>query len=154
VYNAQAKFDEAVESFATAIDINDQKAIYFDRLSGALIKVGLYNDAFNAGEKAIALESDNLDYRFNLAEIYRQIEGWDRAVVNYDIIIEQDPAYGDAYCGLAITLYQRNKRGDIERADKVFDDCQKLSLTDHLKEQADLAKKSFDVRQSGTDQGN
>jgi tetratricopeptide (TPR) repeat protein len=153
VYAAQGKFEEAMESFAAAIDINDGKAIYYDRLSATLIKVGLESEAFNAGEAAMALEPDNLDYRFHLAEIYRQIEGWDRAVVNYEKIIERDPEYGDAYCGLAIILYQRNERGDIDKAAAAYDRCLELPVTDYLKEQAELAKKSFDVQQNAVSEG-
>lgn len=150
-YAAQGKYEEAAEALATAIEINDEKAIYFDRLSSALFKIGLENEAFSAGEAAMELEPENLDYRFHLAEIYRQIKGWDRAIVNYDKIIKQDPEYGDAYCGMAIIYYQRGER---EKAETAHLDCKQWSINDYLKEQAELARTAMELQQSGTGEGN
>jgi tetratricopeptide (TPR) repeat protein len=150
VYAAQGKYEQAIESLETAIELKGDKAIYYDRLSAVLFKSGLLDEALIAGEAAIDLEPENLDYRFHLAEIYRQIESWDQAKTYYDQIIEVDPEYGDAHCGLAIVQYQT---GDGEGATAKLAGCMALSDNQNLKDQTELARTTFELRQDGSDDG-
>jgi tetratricopeptide (TPR) repeat protein len=150
LYITQGKYQRAIEPFIAAINIDREKAIYYDRLSAVYFKEGFGFVASYAGKQAIKLEPGNLDYRFHLADIYRQIGSWYLAIINYNQIIELDPEYGDAYCGLAIVYYQS---GEVEEAEVAYPNCQQLGVNDNLKGQAEAEKTTFEVRQNGIGEG-
>ena len=143
MYDVQGKYQKAIESFINAIEINGDEAIYHVKLSIALFRNGLVNKAFSEVFAARRLEPKNPDIDFQLAEFLRQIKSWNRAITNYNQILERNPDYGDAHCGLAMVYFQS---GEAEEAEGAYLDCQQLSFNDNLKDEVEAAKARFEGR--------
>ena len=84
-------FAKAAEFFEAAIKNNDQEANYHARLGDSLIQAKKSaSKAIDAAQRAIELDQYNLDFKFNLAQIYEAIGSKSNAIKLYHEILKWD----------------------------------------------------------------
>lgn len=88
----QNEFAKASEFFEAAISNNEAEPSYHAKLAMALIGAKKSaSRAIQAGMQAIELDKYNLDYKFNMAQIYDAIGSKSNAVKMYEEILRWDP---------------------------------------------------------------
>lgn len=84
-------YHRAIEFFEAAINNNPNEAPYHAYLSMALVNAKRSaSKALEAAERAIELDTYNLDYKLNLAQIYQMIGSKSHAIKTYEDIIRWD----------------------------------------------------------------
>lgn len=117
----------------TAITVNikkqhDNSVDYQVKKALESLKNGDTDDAISYYDKALSLDSDNIDVRFSLADIYMDQKDFDAAKILYQEIISIDSDNVDAYKAL-ISIYEDNKDYDAIVAlskESDSDDVEKL----------------------------
>lgn len=90
---------------------HDNSFDYQVKQAKAAYSAGNINSAVSYYEKALSIDSDNIDVRFALADIYMSKKDYDAALVLYQEIINIDPKSKEAYKQL-ITIYESKKDYD------------------------------------------
>jgi len=103
----QGEFERAVEEYTKALKLDESSAIYY-ALSKSYLELGQLSRAAEAGREAVRRDGDKLSYRENLASVYIRAREIDKAIEQYEKIVELDPNNSQAYYTLA-RLYQFDK---------------------------------------------
>jgi superkiller protein 3 len=88
-----------------------------------LYKIGEFQRANRAFEKAIELNSSNAVYWHNKGMVLSSMEKYDQSIEAYDRAIEINPQYTDAWVKKATILYMQ---GNFEEALKAIDNINDL----------------------------
>ncbi len=103
----QGEYERAVEEYTKALELDESSAIYY-ALSTSYLELGKLSKAAEAGREAVRRDSGKLSYRDNLASVYIRAREIDKAIEQYEKIVELDPNNSQAYYTLA-RLYQFDK---------------------------------------------
>ncbi len=118
----------AAEQFFTRAIQLDQKIFYGFMFRGYFNGLLGRNDlALSDLSKAIELDTNSPYSRFLRAELYRKLDEYDKALMDYEAAIRSNRYYLEAYVGLA-SLYR--KKGDGEAAAKVCGNLLEIDSTD------------------------
>lgn len=99
---------KAIEFFDAAIQNNDAEAVYHARLAVSLIQAKKSaTRAIDAAQRAIELDTYNLDYKFDLGTIYETIGSKTNAQKTYEEILRWDA--GNARALQALARLKSNK---------------------------------------------
>ncbi len=91
VYAAIGAFEEAIESFSSAMAMDPNYSEYFNDRGNSLLKLGRYEEAVADYLKAIELSPPYLEVFTNLGQCYRLMNRMAEAVATYSIAIDLDP---------------------------------------------------------------
>ncbi len=103
----QGEYEEAIEQYLRALELDQSSAIYY-ALSKNYLEVGELATAAEVGREAVRRDGENLSYRENLASVYIRAREIDKAIEQYEKIVELDPNNSQAFYTLA-RLYQFEK---------------------------------------------
>jgi tetratricopeptide (TPR) repeat protein len=96
----QGNYEEAVEQFLNALKLDRNAAIYY-AVSKNYLELGKLAQAAEYGREAIRRDGENVSYRENLASIYIRSREIDKAIEQYEHIVELDPYNSQAFYTLA-----------------------------------------------------
>jgi tetratricopeptide (TPR) repeat protein len=114
-----------IEKHKRMLEINPQNAFAWDTLGGQYKALGEYEDAINAFQKAVSLDSSKAQYFHHLGLVYAAVERFDDAIAAFELVIEIDPNHSLAHATLG--GYYRKKGKDqlaqeyIEKARSLLD---------------------------------
>jgi len=97
-------YAEAIRLFTSVTKIRPDHHEAWAYLCRASLICKNYNDAVEAGNKAVELKPTFADYRNYLGEAYQGNGSCRRAVIEFEEAIRQNVYYADAYLNLAITF--------------------------------------------------
>lgn len=103
----QGEHDEAIEHYLKALELDQSSAIYY-ALSKNYLELGKLAQAAESGREAVRRDGENLSYRENLASVYIRAREIEKAIEQYEKIVELDPNNSQAFYTLA-RLYQFEK---------------------------------------------
>lgn len=103
----QERYEEAIEAYSKALKLDDNAAIYY-ALSKCYMEIGRLARAAEMGREAVRRAETNIAYRENLASVYIRAREIDKAIEQYEVIVDLDPNNRQAYYTLA-RLYQFEK---------------------------------------------
>ncbi len=111
-----------------------------------------YNDAAEAGNKAVSLKPTFADYRNCLGEVYQETGSCRRAIMEFEEAVRQNVYYADAYFNLAITYILNeinredyNLAGDF--AKRTIDMLNKAVLIYHFYQSSDFEAAMKSIRE-------
>ena len=129
--------DELVDSYKTnirvielcnkAIDVNykNWRAYYYK--AQALINLEKYEDAISALIKTLALNEENMDTWFDLANAYMLDKNYAKSVEVYDSILKRNDKSFEALLGKARAYFEA---GDYKNADEFFKKANSIKFLD------------------------
>ncbi len=103
----QGKYEKAVDEYLKALALDESAAIYY-ALSKSYLELGKLARAAETGRKAVQRDRERLSYRENLASVYIRAREIDKAIEQYEKIVDLDPNNSQAFYTLA-RLYQFDK---------------------------------------------
>lgn len=118
---------KAIEHFLAAQKADENNANYAYNLASAYFLSGWLDEAENFFNKAVCLDSENIDYRYALAYLYYQKQLYDKASLEVDLIktIEQNHPLANVLGALILA-----KKGDLLKARNQLEDITKNSEAD------------------------
>lgn len=114
-----------IDKYKRILEINPQNAFAWDTLGGRYKALGEYEEAINAFQKAVSLDSSKAHYFHHLGLVYAAVERFDDAIAAFELVIEIDPNHSLAHATLG--GYYRKKGKDelaqeyIEKARSLLD---------------------------------
>ncbi len=97
VYYSQNKFEEAIQAYDKAIELNHQDAEAWNNKGTALGMQGRYNEALEAFGKAIEINSSYAEAWYNMGAIFDLQERYFRAIWAYNEATRINPQYQKAW---------------------------------------------------------
>jgi len=119
--------DWAIKSWKQAQKLEPTNAVLSWHLGNNYAMAGKWEDAIKSYEEAISLKNDYVGAYSGLANSYVQTNQLDKAVETYKTIIGQAPGNSEMLFGFGLTLYNRNKTGDRNDAEKLWLEAVRLS---------------------------
>jgi superkiller protein 3 len=108
IFEEVGRSEAAISAFKMAIEYNNEFWEAHNLLGMTYARLG--NDmAVEHFYTATRLFPDNLEIRYHAGYVYQQFEHFDRAIEEYEYIIEKDPDYFFAYFNLG-NIYVNNKK--------------------------------------------
>ena len=108
----QGKLDKEIKIYQDIITENERFPQIFQYLGVTYYRKGDFGQAVETFKKALAMEPDNTNVRFNLALSYEDQEKYEEAIAEYSQVIEKDPDNLAAHLNLGV-LY--GNIGDTEK---------------------------------------
>ncbi|MEA1955525.1 MAG: tetratricopeptide repeat protein [Campylobacterota bacterium] len=116
-------YEEAIKFTEKAIQIFPNNSDLYNNMGIAYRKLGKYNEAIKAYEKAIEIKANDNIY-YNMGIVYGELEEYDKAIEAFEKAIEINPK-DDVYQNMGITyLKQKNKE---KKAIQAFEEAIKLN---------------------------
>jgi tetratricopeptide (TPR) repeat protein len=112
----QGKYDEAVQAYDKAIEVNPENADTWYNKGLALERQNKYNEAIQAYDKAIELDPKDADAWSAKGAALNSQDKYDEAIQAYDKAIEIDPRYADAWEGKGVALDGQGKYAEAVQA--------------------------------------
>ena len=112
-FRLAGQFAQAAAAYRSAIAIDGQSAAGHLNLANVLKRQGRLRQAAKAAGRAAELAPDDPHVRFTLADIYAELDDWDRSIAEYRQTLYLAPGYFEAYGQLARLLY---RRGEVDQA--------------------------------------
>ena len=115
-----------IDKYKRILEINPQNAFAWDTLGGQYKALGEYEEAINAFQKAVSLDSSKAHYFHHLGLVYAAVERFDDATAAFELVIEIDPHHSLAHATLG--GYYRKKgmdelaQGYIDKARGLLDE--------------------------------
>lgn len=136
--DAKGLYADAILEYQEALKAEPNSAIYYAISRDYAIR-GNFDSAVEAAKKAIALDSNNIKYRENLANIYLSFSRIDLAVKTYEDIVKKDTNNDNAWFALAnlyqftdpnkaLSIYERLLTADDSQLDILFS-CAQLYIS-------------------------
>jgi len=119
--------DWAIKSWKQAQKLEPTNAVLSWHLGNNYSVAGKWDEAIKSYEEAISLKKDYVGAYSGLANSYVQTNQLDKAVESYKTIIGQAPGNSEMLFGFGLTLYNRNKTGDRNDAEKLWLEAVRLS---------------------------
>ena len=110
-------FENAVEKYNKALELNNQEYIIYNALSYCYVKLDKIDEALNAINKVLELNPAIASAHFNLGQIYMKKNEYKKAIDSYKKAISIDANLSNAYFGIA-GAYQA--MGDYKNAVKYW----------------------------------
>lgn len=117
------RFEQAVESYQKAIELNPQYAEAYHELGYALFKLGKYNESLEASVKATKLRPKNAETYRNLGDTYKALNQIDKACESYTKAKNLAPKHFQTVTKLANCFVQQ---GDSSAAINTYNDSLKV----------------------------
>ncbi|CAI2718949.1 tetratricopeptide repeat protein [Nitrospina watsonii] len=102
--SASGKWEEAVDAYHRAIQINPDATGPFFNLGLAYKALHQYERAAAAFERAQQLEPGNMDVHLRLGNIYNLMEKWDKAIEHLNLVVHRVPDNAEAHGNLGWAL--------------------------------------------------
>ena len=121
-YTALGKFDLAIKSYNTSIELNPEYADAFYNLGNTYKEVNQLKDAIKAYKKTLAIDSNYITANFNLAVTLHEMNEFYEACDYYEQLLDIDPNNIDARTNLG-NIYQNLEQFEdaIYQYEKVLD---------------------------------
>ncbi|MFH1413459.1 MAG: tetratricopeptide repeat protein [Candidatus Omnitrophota bacterium] len=128
-YFQKGLFEEAIFEYTSTLAFNYNDAKVYNDLGLALVQLGRYGEAARYLEKAVELDSDNLNIQYSLASVYRDMKAPDKAIAEYEKIIRFRPDFPHIYIDLGdIYLNKKKERLAQEMYKREIEYAQKALL--------------------------
>ena len=112
-YAGLMKFDEAIESYKRAIQINPDYADVYNNLGAALKEKGKFQEAIDSCNNALKIKPDYADAYINIGNVCQEMGNFERAVINYKLALKINSSHAEAYYNMGIAL---KEIGDLDFA--------------------------------------
>jgi tetratricopeptide (TPR) repeat protein len=112
-----------IDKFKRVLDINPRNASAWDTLGTQYKTLGQYDEAINAYQKAVSLDSSKAFYFHHLGLVYAAVERIDDAIAAFERVIKIDPKHSLAHATLG--GYYRKMEMD-ERAQEHIEKARSL----------------------------
>ena len=123
IYLAQKLYEEAVETYQTAIDLDRTKATLFLNYGVALERLERLTDAHAAVDSCLLLDNSLADAHFNKGILYHHESKFLQAVAAFDRAIQLDSTHSEAFHQKGISLHSM---GDHLGAKHAFEEALKI----------------------------
>lgn len=117
----------AIKTWQQAKDLEPTSAVLAWHLGNNYTLAGKWDDAIKSYQEAVSLKRDYVGAYSGLANAYNQTKQTDKAVEVYKTIIGQASNNPEILFGFGLTLYNRNKAGDRDDAEKLWLEAVRLS---------------------------
>ena len=124
----RGKFEEAATMFKRATQLGPRESEVFNSLGIALARLNRPHEAIVALQKAVQLDPQNFDARFNLARRYRVAGRLPEAVKELVVAVEVRPEYVAAWNELGEALVRMSKK-DLSRIEREIKINAQVSLS-------------------------
>jgi tetratricopeptide (TPR) repeat protein len=104
------KYDEAIECYDKAIELNPNNADAYNNKGTVLSELRNYHQAIECYDKAIALSKNDDIIYYNKGNALCELNKYDEAIEYYDKAIELNPNNADAYNNKAYALFKSLRR--------------------------------------------
>ena len=102
-------YDRAIEAYRHAVELDPVFSDAHCNLGAALYNKGDRKEARRCFDRCLALQSDHVEARFNLANLFEEEGQQEMALAHYLLALEGDPLYSDIHVSLAL-LYEKMGR--------------------------------------------
>ena len=99
-FSQKGQFEEAVEAYHQALQINPDATGPFYNLGLAYKHLKQYERASAAFESALRLEPGNMNIRLNLGNIYNRMERWEQAIDHLNRVVHHSTDNAEAHGNL------------------------------------------------------
>jgi tetratricopeptide (TPR) repeat protein len=99
-FSQKGQFEQAVEAYHKAIQINPDATGPFYNLGLAYKYLRQYERAAAAFESALRLEPDNMNVRLNLGNVYNRMERWEKAIGHLNRVVHRSKDNAEAHGNL------------------------------------------------------
>ncbi|CCQ90913.1 exported hypothetical protein [Nitrospina gracilis 3/211] len=145
------KWEEAVEAYHQAIQINPDAAGPFFNLGLAYKALGQYERAAAAFERTRQLEPGNMEVHLRLGNIYNLMEKWGQAIEHLNLVVHRVPDNAEAHgnLGWALLNYSNGPQfkllvlQNLEKAVHLFEQQGLHQAARATRETLDGARKQF-----------
>jgi tetratricopeptide (TPR) repeat protein len=122
VYYDKRNYDQAIEDYSKAIELNPQYADAYSNRGNAYYDKRNYDQAIEDYSKAIELNPQYAIAYYNRGNAYYNKRNYDQAIEDYSKAIELNPQYADAYSNRGNAYYdKRNYDQAIEDYSKAIE---------------------------------
>ena len=104
-----ASYDKAIEAYRRAVELDPVFSDAHCNLGAALYNKGDREEARSCFDRCLQLQSDHVEARFNLANLFEEEGQQEMALAHYLLALEGDPLYSDIHVSLAL-LYEKMGR--------------------------------------------
>lgn len=117
-YYKSEEYDSAIQSYTTAINMQNNVAQFYNDRGCAYNSLGKYDEAISDYDKAISLNPEFFAAYNNRGVTCRNLGNYDEAISNLDKAIELNPEHAMAYTNRGFTY---NKLGEYDKAIADYD---------------------------------
>ena len=146
-YQKQGKYEEAIEEFKKAIELNPRMTTAMNNLAICYSKLGRFQEAEKVYLKVIELHPQDAYAMNNLAVMYMESGRFDAAKRFAKRAIETEPNYANAYLTMG-AIYANG--GEFEEAERYFKKVLEIE-PDNRSARANLAKLQQQTRSKQTE---
>ena len=125
-YLRNQNYKRAIEEYSALVKEHPEDLAGHTNLALAYFMGCRMQDAFEEGLKAVALDPENLDYRYNQSWYALASGNYDIATQEARKVLEIDPAYAKAFVVLALVELAQDRR---DEAAGIYEELQALSET-------------------------
>jgi tetratricopeptide (TPR) repeat protein len=120
-YLSSERYSNAVTEYKRALGLQPRSALCWQNMGFAYDKLGKRNNAIEAIHRSIELDPNNIDARMNLAAFHEDAKQYDKAIVEYEAVIQIDGAHrGEAYSNISRCMLEK---GNVAGAKKYLSDA-------------------------------
>ncbi|RMF02539.1 MAG: tetratricopeptide repeat protein [Chloroflexi bacterium] len=123
VYQSLQQFDQAVQSYQTALQLNPNDAGDHYNLAVTLVSAGQANAAIKHFQAAIQLQPNFIEAHYGLGLALKQLGRWAEATAQFHQTLQINPQFGDAYLQLGDTL---REQGQMDGAEACYQTASQL----------------------------
>ena len=150
-YSQKGQFEEAVEAYHQAIQVNPDATGPFYNLGLAYKHLKQYERASAAFESALRLEPDNMNIRLNLGNIYNRMKRWEKAIGHLNRVVHRDKNNAEAHgnLGWAYLNYSKGPQFkmlvivNLQKAVDLFEAQKMPEAADATRKTLEEARKKF-----------
>jgi tetratricopeptide (TPR) repeat protein len=155
-FSQKGQFEQAVEAYHQAIQINPDATGPFYNLGLAYKHLKQYERASAAFESALRLEPDNINIRLNLGNVYNRMERWEKAIghLNWVVHRTKDNAEAHGNLGWAYLNYSKGPQFkmlvivNLQKAVDLFEAQKMPEAADATRKTLKEARKKFGYNDS------
>lgn len=115
-YREQGMYEESVDAFQQATNLDPEIAYYYGWLGVAYCDNGQYEISIPSFQKAIDLDPQTGWYHGRLAQAYYELGSHEEALAELQQAVELDPNDSDAWAWLGSLFYESNRLSDATDA--------------------------------------
>ena len=150
-FSQKGQFEEAVEAYHEAIQINPNATGPFYNLGLAYKHLKQYERAAAAFESALRLEPDNMNIRLNLGNVYNRMERWEKAIAHLNRVVHREKSNAEAHGNLGWAYLNYSKGPtfkmlvivNLQKAVDLFEARQMPEAADATRKTLEEARKKF-----------
>ncbi|HAJ78636.1 MAG TPA: hypothetical protein DCO75_02595 [Fibrobacteres bacterium] len=120
-YLSSERYSNAVTEYKRALGLQPRNALCWQNMGFAYDKIGKRSNAIEAIHRSIELDPHNIDARMNLAAFHEDAKQYDKAIAEYEAVIQIDGAHrGEAYSNISRCMLEK---GNVAGARKYLNDA-------------------------------